>query len=146
VDDTDFQQNWSEVRANSKDTLSTFLNANYCIDLDPHSLLDIQVKRIHECKKQLLTVLFCIDRYNKIRARPKDAFVPRTVIFGGKAAPDSQMPKLIIRLINDVAEIVNNDPAIENRLRIIFIENFGVSLSERIYPAADLSEQISSGG
>jgi len=139
-------QRWREVKANNKERLATFLKSTFHISILSNSLMDVQVKRIHEYKRQLLNVLFCIDRYNKIKANPTGDFVPRTVIFGGKAAPGYQMAKLIIHLINDVAEIINNDPAIEDRLKMVFVENFGVSLGEKIYPSADISEQISTAG
>lgn len=146
VDDVDFQQRWREAKFNNKEKLATFLKSAFHITIHPNSLMDVQVKRIHEYKRQLLNILFCIDRYNKIKANPTADFVPRTVIFGGKAAPGYQMAKLIIRLINDVAEIINNDPAVDDKLRMVFVENFGVSMGEKIYPSADISEQISTAG
>ncbi|NES85550.1 MAG: glycogen/starch/alpha-glucan phosphorylase, partial [Moorea sp. SIO2B7] len=109
-------------------------------------LFDVQVKRIHEYKRQLLTVLHIINLYNRIKQNPNVDILPRTVIFGGKAAPGYFMAKLIIKLINSVAEVVNKDPDVRNRLKVVFLANFNVSLGQKIYPAADLSEQVSTAG
>jgi starch phosphorylase len=114
--------------------------------VDPDSLFDVQVKRIHEYKRQLLNLLHVVTRYQQILAHPHANWVPRTVIFAGKAASAYYMAKLVIRLINDVARVVNNDPRIGTRLKVVFIPNYRVSLAEVIIPAADLSEQISTAG
>jgi starch phosphorylase len=114
--------------------------------VDPDSLFDVQVKRIHEYKRQLLNLLHVVTRYQQILAHPHANWVPRTVIFAGKAASAYYMAKLVIRLINDVARVVNNDPRIGNRLKVVFMPNYRVSLAEVIIPAADLSEQISTAG
>ena len=114
--------------------------------VDPSTLFDMQVKRIHEYKRQLLNILYVISLYNKIRNNPSAEILPRTVIFGGKAAPGYAMAKLIIKLINSVAEVIDHDPVVANRLKVVFFPNFNVTNGQMIYPAADLSEQISTAG
>jgi starch phosphorylase len=114
--------------------------------VDPRSLFDCQVKRIHEYKRQLLNVLHVLALYNHLKANPGAEVVPRTVIFAGKAAPGYAMAKLIIRLIHAAAERVNDDPDLGGGLKVVFLPNYGVSLAERIMPGADLSEQISTAG
>ncbi|KJR40612.1 glycogen/starch/alpha-glucan phosphorylase [Candidatus Magnetoovum chiemensis] len=109
-------------------------------------MFDTQVKRIHEYKRQLLNALHVVSMYNKIKQNPNADFQPRTVIFGGKSAPGYFMAKLIIKLINSIADIVNNDPDVGNTLRVFFIENYSVTVAQRLIPAADLSEQISTAG
>jgi len=110
------------------------------------SLYDMQVKRIHEYKRQLLNVLHVITLYNRIKANPGGKYVPRTVMIGGKAAPGYHMAKKIIKLVNSVGKAVNNDPVIGDRLKVVFLENYRVTMAEEIIPAADLSEQISLAG
>jgi starch phosphorylase len=110
------------------------------------SLYDMQVKRIHEYKRQLLNVLHIITLYNRIKANPEGRFVPRTVMIGGKAAPGYHMAKKIIKLVNSVGKVVNNDPIIGDRLKVVYLENYRVTMAEQIIPAADLSEQISLAG
>jgi starch phosphorylase len=141
-----FRRRWREVKQHNKQALAKTIHSLTGITVDPRSLFDCQVKRIHEYKRQLLNVLHVIDLYLRMKAEPNGDFVPRTVIFAGKAAPGYATAKLIIRLIHAVAEKVNSDPTIGLRMRVVFIPNYGVSLAERIVPAADLSEQISTAG
>ena len=109
-------------------------------------MFDVQVKRIHEYKRQHLLALWVISQYIRIKNGQTDNIVPRTVIFGGKAAPGYYMAKLIIRFINNIAEVVNNDPDTRDLLKVVFLPNYSVKLGEKVYPAADLSEQISTAG
>lgn len=145
-DDEDFQNAFREVKFKNKERLARYIKSAAGIDVTPNSLFDIQVKRIHEYKRQLLNLLHVITRYNRIKAHPTEPIVPRTVIFSGKAAPSYTMAKLIIKLINDVSDIINNDPDVGDKLKVVFIPNFSVSAAETIIPAADLSEQISTAG
>ncbi len=146
ADNPRFRKAFRAVKLANKKRLATLIKKHMEIDVDPNSLFDVQVKRIHEYKRQLLSVLHIVTRYNQIRHNPGSDIVPRTVIFGGKAAPGYAMAKLVIRLINDVADIVNNDPAVNGRLKVVFIPNYDVSTALDIIPAADLSEQISTAG
>jgi starch phosphorylase len=132
------------VREHAKERLAQTIRQQTGVLVDPTSLFDVQVKRIHEYKRQHLAALQLVERYLRIRAG--EDLPPRTVIFGGKAAPGYAMAKLIIRLIVGIADIVNIDPAMDGRLRVVFLPNFSVSLGHRIYPAVDLSEQISTAG
>lgn len=145
----DYPQFVAEFRAAklaNKERLSRYVAQRMGGYIDPNALFDVQVKRIHEYKRQLLNVLHVITRYNRILKDPEGDWVPRVVIFAGKAASAYKMAKTIIRLINDVAVKINNDPRIGNRLKVVFIPNYSVSLAEIIIPAADLSEQISTAG
>ncbi|MBI3526029.1 MAG: glycogen/starch/alpha-glucan phosphorylase [Betaproteobacteria bacterium] len=144
ADDTEFRAEFVRVKRANKLRLAQVIDQRLGILVDPESMFDVQIKRIHEYKRQLLNVLHVITQYNRIRA---GANVPaRSVIFGGKAAPGYRMAKLVIRLINDVADIVNNDPLVRGLLKVVFIPNYDVSTAEIIVPAADLSEQISTAG
>jgi starch phosphorylase len=146
ADDTSFQSAWQKVKLHNKQLLADYILRYNCIEVDPASLYDCQIKRIHEYKRQLLNLMHVITLYFRLKDTPTLPLVPRTFIFSGKAAPSYAMAKLIIRLINAVADIVNNDPATAGRLRVVFLANYGVSLAELILPAADLSEQISTAG
>ena len=144
VSEADFCDAFAQVKRNNKARLAQMIETRLGIRVDPTSLFDVQIKRIHEYKRQLLNVLHIITLYNRLCAGA-DA-PPRTVIFSGKAAPGYHMAKLIIRLINNVADIVNNDPRVHDMLKVVFIPNYDVSTAEIIIPAADLSEQISTAG
>ncbi|MCX7146169.1 MAG: glycogen/starch/alpha-glucan family phosphorylase, partial [Sulfuritalea sp.] len=144
ANDAGFCEAFVRVKRDNKARLAQMIEQRLAVRVDPDSLFDVQIKRIHEYKRQLLNVLHVITLYNRIRAGGDQP--SRTVIFGGKAAPGYRMAKLIIRLINDVADIVNNDALMHDRLKVVFIPNYDVSNAEIIIPAADLSEQISTAG
>jgi len=146
VDDPVFALRFRAAKLVNKQRLAKWVADNLGLTLDPTSLFDVQVKRIHEYKRQLLNVLHVITRYNRIVANPDADWVPRTVVFAGKAASAYHMAKQVIKLINDVATVINNDPRVGNKLKVVFIPNYSVSLAEIIMPAADLSEQISTAG
>ena len=146
ADDEDFRREFIRVKLENKRELASLIHMNLGVNIDPASMFDVQVKRLHEYKRQLLNVLHVITRYNMIRRGETSELAPRTVIFSGKAAPGYAMAKLIIKLINDVADIINNDPAVYGLLRVVYIPNYDVSTAEDIIPAADLSEQISLAG
>ncbi len=145
ADDKDFRKAFRQVKTANKARLAAKIHSHTDIVVNPNSLFDVQIKRIHEYKRQLLNVLHVITLYNRIRAGEKLA-APRTVIFGGKAAPGYWMAKQIIRLINDVAHVVNNDPAVGDQLKVVFYPNYEVSAAEILFPGSDLSEQISTAG
>ena len=144
--DPDFQMDWQAVKADNKRALARLIKERTDIVVDPHSLFDIQVKRLHEYKRQHLNVLYLVTLYNRLRRSPGGVLTPRTVIFGGKAAPGYRMAKLIIKLINSVARIINQDPLVSQVLKVVFLPDFNVKNGHRVYPAADLSEQISTAG
>jgi starch phosphorylase len=146
ADDVDFQTDWMAVKADNKRVLAGFIKERTGIIVDPHSLFDIQVKRLHEYKRQHLNVLYLVTLYNRLRHSSGAVGTPRTVIFGGKAAPGYRMAKLIIKLINSVAAVINQDPVVSQALKVVFLPDFNVKNSCRVYPAADLSEQISTAG
>uniref|UniRef100_A0A6I8QSY2 Alpha-1,4 glucan phosphorylase n=1 Tax=Xenopus tropicalis TaxID=8364 RepID=A0A6I8QSY2_XENTR len=146
VDDNSFIRDISKVKEENKLKFAQYLEKEYKMKLNPASMFDVHVKRIHEYKRQLLNCLHIITLYNRIKANPTKDFIPRTVIIGGKAAPGYHMAKMIIRLITSVGDIVNNDPAVGNKLKVIYLENYRVSLAEKVIPATDLSEQISTAG
>lgn len=146
VDDKEFLENWRGSKWLNKKLLMNFIEKDYGIKTNPESIFDVQIKRFHEYKRQLLNVLHIITLYNRIKDNPKGDFVPRTIIFGGKAAPAYFAAKLIIKLIHSVADTVNNDKVIGDKLKVVFIKNYSVSLAEKIIPASELSEQISTAG
>jgi starch phosphorylase len=146
VDDKKFRKAWRDVKRNNKVRLAAYIQNNLGIEINPDSIFDVMVKRLHEYKRQLLKALHIITLYQRIKADPNTDVIPRTFIFGAKAAPGYHMAKLIIKLINSVAAVMNNDPVVRDRLKIVFIPNFNVTLGEIIYPAADISEQISMAG
>ncbi len=136
----------ADAKLENKKRLAVWVAKNLDVVIDPNALFDVQIKRIHEYKRQLLNVLHVITRYNRIKADPDAEWVPRVNIFAGKAASAYYVAKHIIHLINDVAKVINNDPQVKNKLKVVFIPNYSVSLAQIIIPAADLSEQISTAG
>ncbi|OIX97722.1 glycogen phosphorylase [Pantoea sp. Ae16] len=146
IDYPAFIRQVADAKFANKQRLAAWVAKNMDIVLNPHALFDVQIKRIHEYKRQLLNVLHVITRYNRIKADPDASWVPRVNIFAGKAASAYYVAKHIIHLINDVADVINNDPQVKNKLKVVFIPNYGVSLAQITIPAADLSEQISTAG
>jgi starch phosphorylase len=146
ADDKKFRAEWREVKKQNKEKLARLVAEEQRLAINVDSMFDVQVKRIHEYKRQLLDALHVIALYLRIKADPSAPFVPRTVFFGGKAAPGYFRAKLIIKFINSIADIVNRDPQIKGKLMVVFLPNYRVSLAERVIPATDLSEQISTAG
>jgi len=146
ADDPAFRGRFRDVKLANKAQLARLIRDRLALAVDPSSMFDVQIKRIHEYKRQLLNVLHVVTRYNRIRDGRGDELVPRTVIFSGKAAPGYAMAKLIIKLIHAVGDVVNHDPAIGDRLKVAFVVDYSVSNAEAIVPACDLSEQISTAG
>jgi starch phosphorylase len=146
LDDSAFTGRWRDIKRANKHEFAVHLRQQTGIGVDPESLYDVQVKRIHEYKRQHLNILHVVDLYRRLKDDPNLDCVPRTVIFAGKAAPAYHMAKLIIKLINAIGTVVNRDRALKDRLRVVFLPNFNVGNGQRIYPAADLSEQISTAG
>lgn len=144
--DAGFREEWRAVKRQNKERLASHIRKQTGLRIDPDSMFDCQVKRIHEYKRQLLNVLHVVTLYGRLRDDPDLDVTPRTVIFGGKAAPGYAVAKLIIKLVNDVARIVNNDLTTRDRLQCVFLPDYNVSLAEKIFPASDLSEQISTAG
>ncbi|SEP62956.1 glycogen phosphorylase [Faunimonas pinastri] len=144
--DASFQEKYAANRRAKKAALSDLIAERLDIKVDPDALFDVQIKRIHEYKRQFLNILETIALYNAMRAQPQRDWVPRVKIFAGKAAASYHRAKLIIKLINDVAKVVNSDPTVQGKLKVVFLPNYNVSLAENIIPAADLSEQISTAG
>jgi glycogen phosphorylase len=146
ADDGGFQERWRAVKRANKEALAHRIRERTGIIVDPSALFDIQVKRIHEYKRQHLNLLHVVTLYDRLRRDPRFEIAPRCVVLGGKAAPGYFMAKLIIRLISGVAEVVNADPAVAGRLKVVFFPDFNVKNAQAVYPAADLSEQISTAG
>jgi starch phosphorylase len=144
--DGGFQRDWRNVKAENKRALARFIKERTGIVSDPESLFDIQVKRLHEYKRQHLNVLYLITQYSQLKRTGGAGATPRTAIFGGKAAPGYRMAKLIIKLINSVGTVVNQDPDVSDLLRVVFLPDFNAKSAQHVYPAADLSEQISTAG
>ena len=146
AEDPSFQKQFAEVKLKNKQKLAKLIKDRLNITVSPDAMFDVQIKRIHEYKRQLLNIIHAVALYDEIRAHPEKEWVPRVKIFAGKAAPSYWNAKLIIKLINDVARVINNDPAVRGLLKVVFLPNYNVSLAEVIVPAADLSEQISTAG
>ncbi|MBE7383577.1 MAG: glycogen/starch/alpha-glucan phosphorylase [Leptolyngbya sp. SIO1E4] len=146
ANDPDFRAAWRQIKYDIKQDLAARIKASTGVTVNPGSMFDIQVKRIHEYKRQHLNVLHIITLYERIRQNPELDIAPRTFIFGGKAAPGYMMAKLIIKFINSVGEVVNNDPIVGDRLKVVYLPDYNVKFSQGVYPAADLSEQISTAG
>jgi starch phosphorylase len=144
--DASFQERYAAIRLANKTALARLVRQQLGIDIDPRALFDVQIKRIHEYKRQVLNILETIAVYDAIRAEPMRDWIPRVKIFAGKAAASYATAKLIIQLANDVGRIVNSDPTVRDLLKVVFLPNYNVSLAEKIIPAADLSEQISTAG
>jgi glycogen phosphorylase len=146
ANDAKFCAEFARVKRENKVRFAEFMRNNYHVELNVDSLFDVQIKRIHEYKRQLLNLLHVVTLYNRIRHQPDADYMPRTVIIGGKSAPGYTMAKLIIKLANDIGDIVNHDPLVRGRLKLVFVPNYNVSCAEIIIPSADLSEQISTAG
>jgi len=146
ADDPNFQEQFAAVKRANKAALSDLINDRLEVKVSPDALFDVQVKRIHEYKRQLLNIIEAVAQYQAIKAHPEKEWVSRVKVFAGKAAPSYWNAKLIIKLINDVAKVINNDPSVRELLKVVFLPNYNVSLAEVVMPAADLSEQISTAG
>jgi glycogen phosphorylase len=146
VEDPEFCERWWQIKRSIKQNLADHIRSSYGIEVNVDSIFDIQAKRIHEYKRQHLNMLHVITLYNRIKANPGLEMTPRTVIFGGKAAPGYRLAKLMIKLITAVGEVVNHDPEVGDRLKVVFLKDYNVKFAQNVYPAADLSEQISLAG
>jgi starch phosphorylase len=146
ADDVSFQDKFMNVKRENKIMLSNDIMDRYGISVDPDSIFDIQVKRLHEYKRQLLNIFHVIDMYVTMKMNPRLNIAPRTFLFAAKAAANYHRAKLIIKLINSVAEMIDNDPFMEGRLKVLFLPNYRVSMAEKLVPACDVSEQISTAG
>jgi len=146
VEDAGFCREFENAKQANKQDLADYIYAQTSIAVNPESMFDVQVKRLHEYKRQHLGLLHVVTLYNRLKRNGKAGIVPRTFIFGGKAAPGYFMAKLIIKLINSVADVINNDPDVGDRLKVVFLPNYNVKQARWIYPAANLSEQLSTAG
>ncbi len=146
AEDADFRARWREIKQHNKQELAALALRQTGIVIDPNSLFDVLVKRIHEYKRQHLQVLHIVSLYHAIKSNPAMEIQPRTFIFGGKAAPGYHLAKLMIKLITAVGDVINRDPDVRDRLKVVFLPNFNVTNGQKVYPAADLSEQISTAG
>lgn len=146
ADDGDFQERFAAIKRENKNRLANLVGSRMGVRIDPTAMFDIQIKRIHEYKRQLLNIIEAVALYDQIRSHPELDWTPRVKLFAGKAAPSYHNAKLIIKLANDVARVINNDPAVRGLLKVVFVPNYNVSLAEIMVPAADLSEQISTAG
>ena len=146
AEDAAFREEWRKIKLENKRDLAECIFERTGVTVNPQSLFDVQVKRIHEYKRQHLNALHIVTLYNRLRKDPSRDVVPRTFLFGGKAAPGYAMAKLIIKLINSIADVVNHDPAVKGRLKVVFFPDFNVKNGQLVYPAAELSEQISTAG
>ncbi|MDE2222882.1 MAG: glycogen/starch/alpha-glucan phosphorylase [Candidatus Omnitrophica bacterium] len=141
-----FREQWMDIKSQNKKALSRYIKSTMNISLDPESIFDVQIKRIHEYKRQMLFAFYIISQYLRLKHNPKEFIYPRTFMIGGKAAPSYYMAKLTIKFINSIADIINKDKSVNDKIRLIFLENYRVSLAEKVFPASDLSEQISLAG
>ncbi len=146
ADNKDFQERFAAIKRENKNRLANLVGSRMGVRIDPAAMFDIQIKRIHEYKRQLLNIIEAVALYDQIRSHPELDWAPRVKLFAGKAAPSYHNAKLIIKLANDVARVINNDPSVRGLLKVVFVPNYNVSLAEIIVPAADLSEQISTAG
>jgi len=146
LEDPKFRQRFRDIKRENKEKLASYIETKYGLKVNLESMFDIQIKRIHEYKRQLMAALHAVVLYNRIKKDPEKERVPRTLLFAGKAAPGYAMAKLHIKLINSIADVINNDPDVGDRLKCLFLENYSVTLAEKMIPAADLSEQISTAG
>jgi len=149
IDDPVFQKKWADVKLQNKQRLSHFIEQTMGVKLNPHALFDVQVKRLHEYKRQSMNILGVVHRYLTIKSlsvEDRKKVVPRVILFGGKAAPGYYMAKLVIRLINNVAKVINADPDVQDILTVLFVPDYSVSIAELLIPASDISEHISTAG
>ncbi|MBQ1894996.1 MAG: glycogen/starch/alpha-glucan phosphorylase, partial [Clostridiales bacterium] len=145
-DDEAVMKKFLAIKRSNKEKLAAFLKKSQGIELDPDSIFDIQIKRLHEYKRQLLNALYALNLYDRLKENPKLDMPPVTIIFGAKAAPGYFRAKATIKFINEIAKLIDSDPAMKGRLKVVFIENYNVSNGEKMFPAADVSEQISTAG
>lgn len=146
ADDKSFIKKYVKIKQNNKQRMADYIEEKRGVKVNTKSMFDIQIKRIHEYKRQLMLTLYAITQYNRIKANPDGDFVPRTILVAGKAAPGYTLAKLFIKLMNDVGEKINNDPDVGDKLKFLFLENYSVTLAEKMIPSANLSEQISTAG